>query len=97
MVCTARSLPSIRFDERLQTRESFVPLLGDAVEVIPDLFDRLWVELKQTFTPRTNTAHHAHALKNPKVFRDRLSSQVRPFRKLRDRISLPATEFREQR
>jgi len=70
---TMTTLFCLFFDERLEPRQGTVPLLGDVLEVLSDIINRLDFELEPTLTSDAEAANDASALEDPKVFGHRLS------------------------
>ena len=52
----------VPFDEGLQPGELSIPLLGDAIEVFLDLFDRFGIEFEPALAARADAAHEFCAL-----------------------------------
>jgi hypothetical protein len=64
---------SLTLDEGFQSRQSMLPLIGNVVEVRPELFERLWPELKLALASDSYAAHDPRAFQYSKMFGNRLS------------------------
>src|ERR1700730_8608615 len=72
--------------ERFQSRQSIVPLIGNAIEVRPGLLERLRPEREQALASDAYAVHDAGAFQHAKMLGDRLSRHHRAFRKPGDRL-----------
>src|SRR5215472_14805226 len=68
-------------------------MLGDKIEVAPDLGNRFRVEGKSALAAGSNAAHDSCTLQHAEVFGDGLPGQPRPLGQLRDRTGLPARKL----
>src|SRR5215472_9082221 len=68
-------------------------MLGDKIEVAPDLGNRFRVECKSALAAGSNAAHDSCTLQHAEVFGDGLPGQPRPLGQLRDRTGLPPRKF----
>src|ERR1700730_4927509 len=64
---------SLTLDEGFQSRQSMLPLIGNEVEVRPDLFERLRPELEPALASDAQAAHDTSAFQYSKMLGDRLA------------------------
>jgi len=64
---------SLILDEGFQSRQSMLPLIGNAVEIRLELFERLRPELEPALASDAYAAHDTGAFQYTKMFGDRLS------------------------
>ena len=85
------------FDERLEARERFVPLLRDAVEVRPHGHEARGLQPIETLAAGALPSHDAGSLQHAQMLGDRLSRQRRALRQSRDRQRRAGAEPADQR
>ena len=85
------------FDERLQSRQRLIPLLGDGIKIFPDSFHRLRIELEMALAPSADAANNSDTLQHSEMLGNGLAGQTRAFGQLRNGRTLPRTELRNQR
>ena len=73
-------------DERFQSCQGILPLVGNAFEVGLKVPERLRPELEQALAPDADAVHDPRVLQHAKMLRDRLSRERRAFREPGDRL-----------
>jgi len=74
LLATMTASVCLFFNERLEPRQGTLPLLGDVLEVLADVINRLGFELEPGLTSHADAANDACALEDPKMLGHRLSS-----------------------
>ena len=84
------------FDEGSEPGKSLIPLVGDAVEIIADLEDRLRVEREEAVAAGAHAANDTGALENAQMLGNGLACEMRAVRELRDGPGATAAESGNQ-
>src|ERR1700730_12538191 len=83
-------------DERFQSRQGIVPLIGNAIEVRSGLLERLRPEREQALASDAYAMHDTGAFQHVKMLGDRLSRHRRAFREPRNRLRWPVGQLSDE-